>query len=487
MTIDKRGLHTRGGSFQRGFEGDSRTWVHPAICVLITLASFVIYFAWSQVMPLIEAPDEYLRYLVPHYIMEHGVLPVGWDETIRHPAVGTSYGFTVYGSSLVSVPFMLVANAFGADDQGLIAAARLSSVLFGAGTVALCFPIGSRLLKRPSSVVLLALLVGFLPQFAFLSSYLNSDTIEVFATAFVILALMRGVENGWRFPDCALLGVALGICALSYYFAYGAILVSIVVYFATARRGEPVRAKHASTVRGRMKESAARAYVVKPLIILAVALLIAGWFFVRNFILYDGDLFGMRANDLASELYGTDEWKPSMRDTLRNQGRSPLSVLTLATEAGPFAWITVSAQSFVGVFGYLSRFMDPAAYVVYFVILGIGLVVGLVSWLFERKQLLLCFGLLALMAIPVLLSVYFSWASDFQAQGRYLMAGMVPLMIFVAKGWESLSLLVERKSVVAGKVVRAAVIVLWLALFAFAMATIGIPFCTGGIYQIGEA
>lgn len=40
--------------------------------------------------------------------------------------------------------------------------------------------------------------------------------------------------------------------------------------------------------------------------------------------------------------------------------------------------------------------------------------------------------------IPILLTVYYAYFNDYQAQGRYMMPMIIPLMYFVAKGIEEI-------------------------------------------------
>ena len=42
------------------------------------------------------------------------------------------------------------------------------------------------------------------------------------------------------------------------------------------------------------------------------------------------------------------------------------------------------------------------------------------------------------MIIPVALSIYYSYTSDFQPQGRYIMSLLIPLMLFTTIGIETI-------------------------------------------------
>lgn len=45
--------------------------------------------------------------------------------------------------------------------------------------------------------------------------------------------------------------------------------------------------------------------------------------------------------------------------------------------------------------------------------------------------------LLIAVIIPVILLLYYAYASDFQAQGRYIMPGLLPIMYFITLGYET--------------------------------------------------
>ena len=82
------------------------------------------------------------------------------------------------------------------------------------------------------------------------------------------------------------------------------------------------------------------------------------------------------------------------------------------------------------------------------------------------------------MAIPVVLSAYNSYSSDFQAQGRYLMPALPALMIFVVKGYQQIDdILGKRRQYTA-----IAACALWLLCFVIIFVKVMIPQLYIGIY-----
>ena len=290
------------------FSRKSRTHFYllliPAVC-------FFVYLAWACRLPLSEAPDEIIRLQVPFYIAANNVLPNGFDPSIRNGLWGISYAFTPYGSSLLSALFVKMAMMLQLNSALQVVAARLSSCISGAMTVLILILICRELEFESIVAALSGLMLGLLPQFAFLSSYLNNDIFSALCTALVILGWLRGLRGGWLAKDCVFLGVGIGLLSLSYYFAYGLIPISIVLFFVGARR------------RGLEYEVIFR----RAALVFAVAFLIGGWFFVRNAIIYSGDFLGMRSYSESAELYAIDDLKPSAHMTPKLAGEQFMSPL----------------------------------------------------------------------------------------------------------------------------------------------------------------
>ncbi len=466
--------------------------VDRAAEVVLLVACFALYAWWACNLPQTMAPDERMRYFVPTFIYENGCLPLGDDPAIRDEVWGTSYGFSVYGSSLLAVLFMSVAGFFGATGQSLLIAARFTSVLFSVGSVFLCLRIGARLFPRVvTAKFMLALFVGLLPQFVFISSYFNSDAMEVFCVALVVYCWLRGGQSHWRWGDCVFLGFALGLTALSYYYAYGAILASIFVYYASTCA---VRKKD-----GAKADGAAVSYVCKPLLIFLVAFAIAGWFFVRNVLLYNGDFFGMTASSVTAEMYAQDNLKPSNRVTPRADGMSILDMLWGVH--GGLNWLSSTIKSFVGIFGYMYIPLGKTTYYVYFALLGIGLLLSFICLLLCAMRLstqkkVFIIGLSVLIIVPCALSIYYSWASDYEPQGRYLFAALVPIMIAIVTGYLWIASLFTSRRLkrdkqiaqaqpacvnVAQIVLPCALMAVWLFLFVWVFATRIVIECIGPV------
>ncbi len=401
----------------------------PVGILLVPLVCFFLYFAWSCVLPIDQAPDEATRLGIPFYIAQNGTLPSGFEESLRNQIWGISYAFTPYGSSLLSAVFVKAAMLLGAGDVTQVVAARLSSCIFGSLTVLVLMLICAELEFDRLTTAVAGAVLGFLPQFAFLSSYLNNDIFSAFCTAMVVLGWIRGFRRGWDVGSCAFLGAAIGLLSLSYYFAYGLIPISIFVFFASARR-------LGLSWGGCFRRAG---------IVFVVAFAIGGWFFVRNALIYSGDFLGMRSYSECAELYAQQEYKPSVHQTLKMSGELFMSPLFDST------WLWMTLRSCIAYFGYMAY---PIAEVLYLPVIALccaalALPAILRGGLVPKSRHgrlrdgrfadnLLVIALVAAIVFPIVFSAYRSWATDWQPQGRYIVSAWIAVAVLWAWGFDCL-------------------------------------------------
>ncbi len=264
---------------------------------------------------------------------------------------------------------------------------------------------------------LFIILIAFLPQFAFLGSYLNNDSLALFSSSLIIYSWILGMQNKWNRKSCILLGVGVGICALSYYNAYGFILLSVIFFIVSVW----------------MQTKQIKEIFKKGILIFLISFLIAGWWFIRNAIIYEGDFLGLATENEYAEKYAIDEYKPSLIQNPKNAGK------TLWFMLKDMHWLKITYYSFIGVFGPLSINISYGIYFGYFLfylVAFIGVMLGAKKLFIgaqnETKLLNYCF--IFSIIIPIILSMYYSYANDFQPQGRYIMPMIIPFTYFVVYG-----------------------------------------------------
>lgn len=395
--------------------------------IFLPLSCLVIYFVISTKLAVNFAPDEYMRLQVPFYIYTHNALPIGNEPSIINPTWGYSYAFTAYGPSMLSVVFMKIVGLFTNNSIALIIAARFTNVFSGALTVFLAMRIARRLFSNPTAPILAGVLIGFTPQFVFLSSYLNNDAPSACAIALIVLAWVKGLQDGWDMKSAALLGLGLGACSVTYYFGYAFILASIPVFFITI-----IRAYKRDTI------DLKQIYKLVG-IVFVVALVTGGWYFIRNGFIYHGDILGMSTRDALAEQMAAEDFKPSTMMTPQRQGLSVESMVFDPYITGTVWWTTTLKSTF-GLFGYMQFALPDNMYYTYTLAGFFIVTVGILS--FRRVNIketkLVNFSFLGSIVIVMSLAVYYSWTAGYQAQGRYLYSTFVPFVLYAVNGVNSI-------------------------------------------------
>lgn len=336
---------------------------------MLIFGFFCICFGTSIFLKTEHAPDEAMRMLIPEYIVSHHALPNGMEEAVRHPLWGFSYALYPYLTALISAVFMGIAALFNGSAAVLLTAARLTSVLSGTGTLIVVFLIGEELFKRRESALLGGIFVGFLPQFVFLSCYVNNDSFAVFTVALIIYFWIRGMKSAFCKKDCIGLGAGCGLCALSYYNAYAYLLCSILLFFALMIHFR----------------KPAKEIFVKALAVFAIAFLIGGWFFIRNAVIHDGDLLGMRTSNESAALYAADEYKPENRQTPASEGWSFQQTYLQTPEGRTSNWLFSTVSSFIGSFSYMTVHLPMVLYLLYGALMAFGFLVFLFLGMVPQK------------------------------------------------------------------------------------------------------
>lgn len=419
---------------------------------LIFVFSFLM--VWAMKAPLNASPDEGMRFEISQYIVNHGELPDGRDPEIRNPNWGISYAFNPYTSCILAAGFAKIATIFTDDFEVFYKSMRLVNVIFGTLIAFLSLRIGRRLFDREKAWFF-AVLVTFLPGAAFLHTYLNMDSVALLSTAWILYCWIRAVQEGWHRNVCIQLGLAMSLCVMSYYNSYGFLLCSALLFAAMMLRcGE--------------KQWDYQMMLKKGFFMLGIVVLLTGWWFIHNAILYDGDILGMATSSKYAEMYAIEELKPSNRETPQAMGMTVLQMMFWIPGEWNYNWMGTVAASFVGTFGFMNIFMPEnwtKAYIVFFAIGAAGNLFCIRKYFhvslknmkvekiadengetiirtYRREKVWNSMNLMRVMMvlailIPTFLLIYYAYASDFQAQGRYVMPALLPLMYFITLGYET--------------------------------------------------
>ena len=470
------------------------------IAFVVCLAIIAIIIAMIQ--PAQAAPDEGMKMIIIDYMSETGELPRGDDPAILDDVWGTSYGFTPYMPYIIGASFGIIARNFTNSMDVIYRVARIPSIVFYILTIIFIIKIADKLFNDSKYRWIFILLFSTFPSIVYTGSYINIDMYALFTSAFIIYAWMLGlftsdeelddkikeklnskknnkeeknskqnkkldknkdakttekVSEIWNTKSCILLGIGLGLCALSYYNAYGYILTSIIIFIGSII----------------INKVGFKEFIKKAAIISAIALLIGGWFFVRNAILYDGDFLALNISDVTSEKYAQENYKPSQKWLPAKEHLGVYEFLMVTR------WLPTTLVTFVAAFGQL---LNLRAYVYtygfYVFVLAIA-VIGYFARFYKFKQikewrdnkfkLLFDICMVINIIIPVGLDVYYSYFSDYQPQGRYLLPTVLPLMYFVTLGLKPWFEMIKNKKV------QSIVISIFILATIIAMACFVIP------------
>ena len=390
-----------------------------------------------------------MKWDICKYIYENNKLPHGEDEAIRNPIWGISYGFQPILTYMIGAVFMKIISIFTTHQFALVVAARLVSTISMTLVIYFTIKISQKFFKGIYKYLFIVF-IAFQPITGFLASYINNDSTALLATIVIIYLWILGLESNWKNKHCILLGIAIGFCTLTYYNAYGYILCSIILGLI-------------SVILNKMET---KQIIQKVLIVAIMAFLVAGWWFIRNAIIYNGDFLGINAQNECGDKYASEEYKPSTRLTVQRKNESIINMLTKDK------WINVTLKSFVGIFGYNSMIMSNKIYYSYFLIWIIGIIGCLMKFkdLFiynkeEKNKYLLNYIFILSIIIPIILSIYYSYTSDFQPQGRYIMGIIIPFTYFIVNGIQK----ILEKFVKSEKIRKCIVLVIMLLIIVISM------------------
>jgi hypothetical protein len=163
--------------------------------------------------------------------------------------------------------------------------ARFVSVAFGLLTVVATFGLAREVLPAyPIVAVTAAGAVAFTPQFLFMSGVVSNDVAAAAVATFALWTMARIIRRGPNPPRAATAGLALGLALLS---KTSALMLLPIALLALVIGWRERVAAHKAGLGGRSR-------VVFPwretVLMLGIAVLVGGWWYLRNWILFDDPL-----------------------------------------------------------------------------------------------------------------------------------------------------------------------------------------------------
>ena len=394
--------------------------------VIFVVCLAVLALTIAVIQPAQAAPDEGMKMTLIEYIANNNRLPHGDDPEILDDVWGTSYGFTPYIPYIISALLVKVLYLFTHDEYAVYVVSRMPSVISYVLAIVFLIKASDNLFERKYAKWLFVLLVTLYPSLLFTAGYINIDMFSIFTQSLIVYAWSCGIKDKWSTKSCVKLGVGVGLCAISYYNAYGYILASILLFIITITK----------------TKITPKEFFKKFALVSCIALLIGGWFFVRNAVIYDGDFLALNISDECSEKYAMDKFKPSQKylPAKEHLGVYEFFIVT--------RWFHVTAITFVASFGQLSNLRAlPYTYVFYYALFAIAVIAyfarfykfkQIKEWKQDKNKLFFDLNMILCMIVPVLLAIYYSYFCDYQPQGRYLLPMVIPMMYFVTIGCDTI-------------------------------------------------
>ncbi|NLL78293.1 MAG: hypothetical protein GX234_00465 [Clostridiales bacterium] len=426
-----------------------------ALFFYATLISAMLFFVLLQ--PLGEPPDEANHYLIVQYICLHGTIPHGADPEILIFGYGGSYAYQPILTYIIQGYLLRFLFGFCKDGYLLLLAARLVNVVFGIIMAVYVRKTAKLLFRSASWQWLFSILIMFLPQSLFLHTYVNTDSMAMMSTAIMVYAWLNGYRTHWNRTSCLTLAAGISFCALSYYNAYGFILCSILFFIYTWFEKDSVSGKRQLNWKGMLRYG---------LFISAVVLLCISWWFIRNAVLYNGDFLGLAARAKCTLETATEQYHPLTKKTYYNTGYS-LFYMIFRTD-----FLELLTNSTIATFGPMSIVTFKHIYTVikWLTVLSLAAVICIPKRLIQdvcpkchkadsasalcpappeewdtadRRALYVC--MLSCIVITVSLCVGYSYLSDYQPQGRYILPMLVPFAYFMTLGMSRIAGLLQAK------------------------------------------
>jgi hypothetical protein len=407
--------------------------LHNFLFILILLVAGITYVYWSYHIIYNNAPDEEMRYLLPLYIYHHGNLPSGFDHEVKYAIGNWSYAFypQMLGA-LVSSFFMKIMSFVRQSDHALLFAARMASVFFGLVTTYFVGKSLRRITTHPAIPLLGMVLLAFLPQFTFLSSYVNNDIIAVAGSSVIIYSMIWGAQDQWNKRNTALLATGFIICSLGYLNSYGFILIGGAFFVLSNIRNIS------------LKNTTIKKSVLLFIELFIVTAIFVFPFLIRNFVLYH-DIFGM--NVFHKEYI---KWVAVHGQELQHPYDGTINSLLVHE-----GFRVTTFRSFVGLFGFMNVQMSQGFYQFFGWIFKVGLAGVLIDFIYNMKKKIankiypkhfihdtitrrifyVCVFIGCLITLAFLF--YYSYAIDFQPQGRYIMAILPAMIMFITIGFRN--------------------------------------------------
>lgn len=356
----------------------------------IFILALAVRLAYAVITPPFQAPDEYAHYSYVKFLHDSGHLPVQSSTALRAEELQFHQPPLYY--ALVAPLFPSTKLIEGRPALPL----RSANILFAMLTLWVAYRLASTLWPlNPFMVALTCACVAFVPTFSYISSTIRNGVLATFLASlgfhlFANAVTERG-EDHFRWGAIGLIG---GLALLSKLTAMGFILAAGLTMLIISRSW--------------------RTAVHRAAWFSAGVVSVAGWWFVRNRLVYG-------------------QWL-TIVETGFESTHTDLDFL-----AHIKMMMIVLFKTFWAVFGRINEIHFQDIYKFCWAFAGLA-VLGFIRYIVQRredlpKELTTCF--LFAIATSLTLTLYYAYNYD-SDQGRYMFPVLIPITTFIAVGFNAL-------------------------------------------------
>ncbi|MCD6302295.1 MAG: hypothetical protein J7M15_02080 [Anaerolineae bacterium] len=414
---------------QKGYLITPRAERRILVALLVLYLILAVQFALGT--PLWQVPDEPAHYNYVRHIAKTWSLPelkegdyshYYFDTAKRYRFVGMDMTRFRYESHQPPLYYLLMAPVYAAASKlGLnpAYAIRVASVLLGLVALLLGYHAVRHVFPDDPRIALGATaFAAVLPMHLTMIAGVNNDVLAELMIAAVALQLVKPAQPRWTWRRAALIGVTLGLAALTKlqsYVAFGLVAVALAWdHFANSETDRRL--------------SIGRALGLGAIILIIALLVVAPWLLHNARVYGWNDLLALQRHDQVVE------GQLTTADFIHSNGVKALLVSLVQT----------TFQSFWGQFGWMGVVLHPRFYLAAALLSGVvscGLAATVLRVAKRRcpnqakrrgAMLMVVWGLITLAG-------YLWWNTSYvQHQGRYLFPAIVPLGAAFAIGLREL-------------------------------------------------
>lgn len=379
----------------------------------LLMFSFAVFMLYAIIIPFNYAPDEKLRFDIVDFIRKYKELPIGGDSRLYYGEFGVTYAFKPYIAYVFSAALCIFTDLLNINIEPFMVS-RFFSVICGVGTIYFTYLICKKIFIKSKVKYIVPIFLATIPQFAFLNSYVNQDSFMIFLSSITVFLWIEGVANNWEWDVVIKISIVNGLIMLTYMNGYSIILCTVILVIIT------------------YKDKNAEFYK-KTAIFVMIVILVSGWFFVRNLIIYNGELFGSSISLELQEKLAIESLKPSLRDVPYKHG---FNMFTMIVHTD---WLKKCFMSFWALLGNMDIRLNSGYYFIYMVISVLTIIVLINNMrrsLVNRNygyNLKLRIVFIIEIFVVLIISMRYSTYKDFQPQGRYVYPAIIPIIIFIGE------------------------------------------------------